>query len=70
MKKSVQYIGYIIPILFAIICLTWFCKINKGSDCGLQKADYANHGKIEIKQEVQANPSTCLPLPQHPFLGK
>ncbi|MBT3243571.1 MAG: hypothetical protein HN352_10490 [Bacteroidetes bacterium] len=48
MKKIIQYTTYFIPLIFAAICLAWFCKVYNPTMPELKKADYANQGSLKI----------------------
>ncbi len=50
MKRFIHFSTYIIPLVFAALCLAWLCKFGP-CEPEVKKADYANQGSIRLISE-------------------
>lgn len=51
MKKIIQNSALLIPILFAAVCLAWFCRVYCAEQNKVDSSEYAGQqNKIELVQ--------------------
>lgn len=49
MKKLIQYVAYLVPIVFAAVCLAVFCRFYSPCPENISETDYVQNGSCIVK---------------------